>query len=649
MEKKELSMEVRLLIAFVLMGLVIVWQYSMRPLPNPTPAAGAASGTGVPAAPTGQDPAKTTAIRIPPQTPVPAEVPGSVQAAAEETFTVETDVFRVQFSNRGGVAKSWILKTYSDHAGRSLELVNRKAIETHLLARGTTQSGSRTFVITAGRTADATQTADTTQTVDATWIGATIAGRGIPAGTTITEVTNSSTVLMSNPADDTNNDATGFAINKLVGRVPAPFALVFKGQAPSADLNTALYKVTHSDAGREIRFEYSDGRTAATKTFKFTPSTYLLEVSSEVVSNGIRIPHELAWRGGFGDSTVINPANDQHALYYDLSNAKLKQVALKEAKDAPVSNSGRYSFAGLEDHYFAGVYLSSNPSSVELTTFSDAVPSLSGTDEQRIGAGVGGEGLNKFAFFAGPKDSSLLGKVDPKLEQLIDWGTWFGFIAKPLFLVLQWIAVRMTHNYGWAIVVLTIGINMVLFPLRLTSMKSSKKMQALQPQIKAINEKYKSLPMRDPKKSEQQQELMDLYKKNGVNPVGGCLPMALQLPVLVAFYTVLSVTIELRGANWLWVHDLSQAESLPIHILPILVVVTQFISQKMTPNPGMDPAQAKMMLFMPLMMGYFFYFYSAGLALYWFTGGLVSIVQQLILNQTMPTPAVSAPKPKKKK
>jgi len=151
--------------------------------------------------------------------------------------------------------------------------------------------------------------------------------------------------------------------------------------------------------------------------------------------------------------------------------------------------------------------------------------------------------------------------------------------------------------------------------------------------------------MRDPKKQDQQQELMDLYKKNGVNPVGGCLPMVLQLPILVAFYTVLNVAIELRGANWLWVHDLSQAETLPIHILPVLVVVTQFISQKMTPSPGMDPTQAKMMLFMPLMFGYMFYFYSAGLALYWFTGGLVSIVQQLALNRTMPAPAVTAPKP----
>ncbi|HXP85314.1 MAG TPA: membrane protein insertase YidC [Bryobacteraceae bacterium] len=562
-------MEVRLLIAFVLMGLVIVWQYSMRPLPTPAAPSGPAAKT----AQTAPDQAPSQAkAQAPASTPVhvaaPVEVPGQIQAGSEESFAIDTDVFRVRFSNRGGVVKSWILKTYKDHAGQPLELVNPRAIE----------------------------------------------------------------------------------------KVAPPFAFTFKGQAPAADLNAALYKVTSSDEGRHVTFEYSDGRTAATKTFKFTPSSFLVEVTSEVVSNGIRIPHELAWRGGFGDATVANPVADQHALYYDLANSKLNQVQLKAAKDGPVTSSGQYSFAGLEDHYFAGVFLPATPKdsskpSVDLTTFSDAVPNISGVDEQRIGAGVGGEAENQFTFFAGPKDTSLLGKVDPKLDQLIDWGTWFGFIAKPLFFwVLKPAADHITHNYGWAIVLVTVGINMVLFPLRLTSMKSSKKMQALQPQIQAINDKYKSLPLRDPKKADQQAELMELYKKNGVNPVGGCLPMVLQLPVLISFYTVLGVAIELRGASWLWVHDLSQAETLPIHILPLLVVVTQFISQKMTPSPGMDPTQAKMMLFMPLMFGYMFYFYSAGLALYWFTGGLVSIVQQLLLNQIMPTPPMAAPpKPAAKK
>jgi len=261
--------------------------------------------------------------------------------------------------------------------------------------------------------------------------------------------------------------------------------------------------------------------------------------------------------------------------------------------------------------------------------------------------GVGGDGLNSLSLFVGPKDTDLLRKVNPKLEQVVDWG-FFGVIAKPLFLVLNWTSDHLVHNYGWAIVLVTLAINMLLFPLKITSMKSSKKMQALQPQIKAINDKYKGISMKDPRKTEQNQEVMDLYKKNGVNPVGGCLPMLLQLPFLWAFYKVLGVAIEMRGSHWLWVSDLSQPESLAIHILPLLLVATQFLMQKMTPQPGVDPTQAKMMMFMPLMFGYMFYFASAGLVLYWLTGNVVGIVQQWLLNKTMPAPEVTAPVPIKK-
>src|SRR5262249_16209373 len=151
--------------------------------------------------------------------------------------------------------------------------------------------------------------------------------------------------------------------------------------------------------------------------------------------------------------------------------------------------------------------------------------------------------------------------------------------------------------------------------------------------------------MRDPKKADQNQELMDLYKKNDVNVAGGCLPLLVQLPFLWAFYKVLGVAIEMRGAHWAWVSDLSQPETLAIHILPILLVATQFLTQKMTPSPGMDPTQQKMMYFMPLMFGYMFYFASAGLVLYWLTGNVVGIVQQLLLNRTMPAqPVTPAPK-----
>ncbi len=430
-------------------------------------------------------------------------------------------------------------------------------------------------------------------------------------------------------------------------RVPFPFSIDVKGQTLATDPNKALFKTERSGDGLEVSFEFSDGRALTKKSFHFTKTSYLVNVTSEVTQNGTAVPHQLTWRGGFGDPTVRNPESVQHALYYDLANSKLKSIAFGDAKNGPVSASGQFSFVGIEDSYFTAVFLPGDKPSVEETTFADAVPNVDGKDEKRVGVGVGGEGLNSLSLFVGPKDTDLLRKVNPKLEQVVDWG-FFGVIAKPLFLVLNWTSDHLVHNYGWAIVLVTLAINMLLFPLKITSMKSSKKMQALQPQIKAINDKYKGISMKDPRKTEQNQEVMDLYKKNGVNPVGGCLPMLLQLPFLWAFYKVLGVAIEMRGSHWLWVTDLSQPESLAIHLLPLLLVATQFLMQRMTPQPGVDPAQAKMMMFMPLMFGYMFYFASAGLVLYWLTGNVVGIVQQWLLNKTMPAPEVTAPVPIKK-
>jgi YidC/Oxa1 family membrane protein insertase len=170
-------------------------------------------------------------------------------------------------------------------------------------------------------------------------------------------------------------------------------------------------------------------------------------------------------------------------------------------------------------------------------------------------------------------------------------------------------------------------------------------MQALQPQIAKINEKYKDIPMRDPRQQQKNEETMALYKANGANPLGGCLPLLIQMPFLLAFYKVLSVSIELRNASWYWVHDLSQPETFAIRFLPLLMIASGFVMQKMTPMAtGGDPAQAKMMQFMPLMMGFFFWKSPSGLVLYWLTGNLVGIAQQWFFNKTL-TPADTGSSP----
>jgi YidC/Oxa1 family membrane protein insertase len=252
----------------------------------------------------------------------------------------------------------------------------------------------------------------------------------------------------------------------------------------------------------------------------------------------------------------------------------------------------------------------------------------------------------------GPKDLDLLKSVDPKLEQVVSFG-WLSILAKPLFLVVNWFHKSFIHNFGWSIVLVTIIINVALFPLRFSNMKSMRKMQALKPQLDTINAKYKKLSLTDPRKADQQAETMALYKQNGVNPMGGCLPMVIQLPFFIAFYKVFTVSVEMRGANWLWVTDLSQPESLPLHILPLIMIASQFWMQKMTPTaaPGGDPGQQKMMMYMmPLIFGFMFYNLPSGLVLYYLTSNLVGMGLQLFFNHTATAEnaARSVEPPKKK-
>ncbi len=436
-------------------------------------------------------------------------------------------------------------------------------------------------------------------------------------------------------------------INTAAADVPLPFAIEFLGQKPAFDANAIFYMPRVSDGGDKIDFEYSDGRTSIHKSFQFQKDSYLASVKSEVLQNNNPIPHLLTWRGGFGDQKVFKSYTTERSVHYDAGASKLITKNTKDAKNGPFSETGNFTFGGVEDNFFAAVALPADNAPLEIRTYSDEVK-LPGEEKPVpfIGTGIGTGAQNSFSLFIGPKDIDLLRQVNPKLGTIIEWG-FFEILAKPLFLSLNWVSDHWTNNnYGWAIVLVTLIINLALFPFRLSSLKSARRMQKLQPQIKAINEKYKNVSIKDPRKAEQNQEVMALYKAEGVNPVGGCLPLLVQMPFLYAFYRVLSLAIELRHAPWLWVTDLSGPETLPIHLLPIILVVTQFLSQRMTPAAGVDPNQQKMMMFMPLMFGFMFYGLSSGLVLYYLTGNLVGIAQQLIINRFMPAP-VPPPPPEK--
>jgi YidC/Oxa1 family membrane protein insertase len=228
------------------------------------------------------------------------------------------------------------------------------------------------------------------------------------------------------------------------------------------------------------------------------------------------------------------------------------------------------------------------------------------------------------SLYLGPKEISLLEKQGSKLEKVINFG-WFDIVAKPLLISLNFFY-RFCGNYGIAIILITVIIKILFWPLTHKSFQSMKDMQKLQPEMQKLKEKYKH------KKEELNREIMALYKKYNVNPLGGCLPILLQIPVFIALYSVLQDSIELRQANFIsfWINDLAAPD--PTYVSPLLMGASMFYQQKMTPSTA-DPAQAKMMLMMPIVFTFMFLNFPAGLVLYWLVNNVLSIIQQFYINK----------------
>ena len=226
--------------------------------------------------------------------------------------------------------------------------------------------------------------------------------------------------------------------------------------------------------------------------------------------------------------------------------------------------------------------------------------------------------------YIGPKEHKVLHKIDPVLTNAIEYG-WFTFVAKPIFSLLSWLH-SIFGNWGWAIIALTAIIRAALYPLTYRGMVSMQKMKLLAPKLKELKAKYK----KDPQKLNMM--TMEMYKKEGANPLGGCLPMLLQIPIFFALYRTLLNAVELQGAPWiLWIHDLSRMD--PYYVLPLLMGASMFLQQRMTPTNFTDPMQEKIMKYLPVIFTFFFVTFPSGLVLYWFINNLFSIAQQYIVNQ----------------
>jgi YidC/Oxa1 family membrane protein insertase len=582
-----MSMEKRVFLA-ILLSLVVLVAYQTYVVPPPpplpvAPAAGAASSTATGATtPGGMVPAATPGEAVKPALP-------PVQALVSDTvahdIVVETNDVRAVFSSAGAVLTSWKLKHYQNSEHEPLDLVPESLPEFY--------------------------------------------------------------------------DAGQPNAPKLVP-LARPFALSTDDPAVSARLAKALFRPSAEglSLGAEsgtLTFEYQDAAGLhAKKTFTFQPDRqpFIVTVDASVEVAGAAKPMVIAWgpalapgyrKDGSSDSQPTAPLQ-----YHDGS---IERLGVKEA----VARDGVFRYAGVGDHYFLSLMLGNvkgqpaagRPARMEYQPITLRVPEADKenfakeTKRTFVAYSVGVPGPTTLAFFVGPKDFDLLKAIDPELTYAIDFGM-FRIIVVPLLQALKWVN-SWVGNYGWAIITLTVLMNVLIFPLRHRSMVSMRKMQALQPEIKAIQERYKKYKLTDPERQKANDETMALYKAKGVNPASGCVPMLLTFPILFAFYSLLSCSIELRGAPFIWwITDLSLRDR--YFITPIIMGATMFWQQRMMPSPGADPMQQKIFMFMPLIFTYTFLWAPSGLAIYWFSSNLLAIGQQFLTNRMIggPTPAAAA-------
>ncbi|NWF51855.1 MAG: membrane protein insertase YidC [Nitrospirae bacterium] len=384
--------------------------------------------------------------------------------------------------------------------------------------------------------------------------------------------------------------------------------------------------LTKDKISDSLVFEYSDKNFSLRRTYIFYNDDYRIDVKDEVsglVDYWITIGSDFGIHDEKQDAVHTGPV-----LLKETDRIEFDKKKLKEAK----TYSGGLKWIAQEDKYFFA-------SLVPLTVMEEA--KVWKKDESPIIAFRGKPDINRFILYAGPKEYERLKALKLGLEHIIDFG-FFSIIAVPLFWILK-LFYKFLGNYGWAIVFITLIVRIPFIPLINKSQKAMKKMQEIQPKMAEIREKFKKDPQR------MQQEMMVLYKKYKVNPVSGCLPIILQIPIFFALYKILLISIELRGAPFmLWLKDLSAPDTLFGHIpawfpliggfavgpLPILMGITMVVQQKMTPT-SMDPTQNKIMMIMPIVFTFIFLNFASGLVLYWLMNNVFSIIQQFYVNKKL--------------
>jgi YidC/Oxa1 family membrane protein insertase len=433
---------------------------------------------------------------------------------------------------------------------------------------------------------------------------------------------------------------------------PRTFGLRFDDPVLTARVRQALFRpsaerIDVAAGERELVFDYEEaGGLAVRKAFVFRADEhpYLIRFTATATQEGQPLPFSVVAGPGLGDidrpqgGGFLVPIYHQRPQGIFNRDGDVTRVSFADLRAQPV-HEGRFHYIGADDQYFLGVLLP-NDRQVRVTyqPFSDMTP-LGPRELVGFEARLEGGAAENLRVVLGPKQFDLLAEVDRELVRTIHFGI-VAPLAVPLLHALNWVH-GYIGNYGWSIIILTIIINALMFPLRHKSVVSMRKMQELQPEMKAIQERYKGLKTTDPARQKMNVEMMNLYREKGVNPASGCVPMLLTFPVLFAFYALLSQAIEIRNAPFVgWITDLSAHD--PYYVTPILMGASMVLQMRMTPTSA-DPMQQKIMMFMPIMFTFMFLWAPSGLVIYWFCSNLWAIGQQYVTNRIIGPPKVARP------
>ena len=504
--------------------------------------------------------------------PVPVTPAEPIAAAEAQEFILETDAYSLRFTNQGGRILSWRLLKYTDDLQAPLELIPRD-----------------------------------------------LEGRGdFP-------------LRIGIPGDEAATESLAKAL----------FRHEVSRSAGGVDWPGGEFK------GSVVTFTYGDaGGLVAVKRLAVPDAGYVGHASVEVTRGAAAVPFEFTWAVGLPE-----PSDDQTSRYFHAQGQGVAYVGGRAqrfvAKDlaAPVHlagapGAGAYQWGGLESTYFASLLLPDRTDTAAMSLVPLPAPAGQEAGTALLAARYAGNGTAGFRTVVGPKDYNLLTSLDRELDRAIDFSRYslIYVVTKYLFLALRWLN-GYVGNYGLAIVLLTIAIRAAFFPFTyrsaITMRQNAKKMQRIQPRVKAIQERYRKMKRSMETQRQMNEEIMGLYRKEGLNPMGslgGCLPLLLQMPVFIAFYNLLSVTIELRGAPFLlWIRDLSRMD--PYYVTPILMGVSWWVQQWMTSSSIPDPMQRRMLSAMPIIFTFMMARMPSGLVVYWLVSNVVGLAQQWVINR----------------